>query len=80
MFHFTKSAVTIGHVYTDNTILFDEYSCRKIGCNYYYYFFGCKKEVTALRVLLPKMSGPVKSFNDAMTMCFIVKDEKLLAK
>ena len=42
------------------------------------YFVGYKNnDVASLCVVLPKMSGYIKNFNDFKTLSFLVEDEKL---
>lgn len=60
---------------TDNITNSDEHNYTKRVLS----ILSAKKTKT-LGVLLPKMSRYVKNFEDAKTMWFLVKDEKLLAK
>ena len=78
-FHFFKSPIGVADENIDKIVISDELSCTK---NDFKYFVSYEKneEVTPFSVLLPKMSGYVKNVDDAKTMCFLIKNEKILVK
>lgn len=78
-FLFFKSPIGVADENIDKIVISDELSCTK---NDFKYFVSYEKneEVTPFSVLLPKMSGYVENVDDAKTMCFLIKNEKLLVK
>ena len=76
-FHSCKSAIDVGDVNVDKILISDEFFCTRKG---YKYFVGYKndEEITPLCVLLPKLGGYSKYFDDATTMCFLINTTLLI--
>ena len=83
IFILPQSAVNGGNVNIDKIVIFDLYNKSSFAqIRILSILLATKKneELTLLCVLLWKMNKYVKKFDDTKTMCFLVKDEKLLTK
>ena len=77
-FHSSKNSIYAGDVIITKIEISDEFPCTKKA---YKYFVGYQNnEVTPFCVLLPKMRGCIKNFDDAKTKCLLIKNGNLLVK
>ena len=80
-FHSSKKSVPIDFASIDKRVICDEFPYIKKASKYFTDYKNNEK-VTSLCVMLPKISGYLKNFDDAKTMSyvFLVDYEKLLTK